>query len=95
MTITRLDIEDPRILAWVTTVPHLGGGWPKVSYGSGFFLWLKNQFLMVEDYSYEGEDFRDDLELALLEGEEWDERGKERHYQLMFLVFVFYFIFTL
>ena len=42
VTITRLDPEDPRMLAWVTAMPRLGGGGPKVSYGSGFFRWLRN-----------------------------------------------------
>ena len=50
---------------------------------------------MVEDYAYEGAYFRDDPELALPEGEEWDDRGKKRHYPLCFLIFVFYFIFIL
>ena len=50
---------------------------------------------MVEDYAYEGEEFRDDPELVLLEGEVWDDRGKKIHYPLVFLNFVFYFIFIL
>ena len=37
VTITRLDHEDPRILAWVTAMPRLGGGGTKFTYGSGFF----------------------------------------------------------
>ena len=57
MTITRLDPEDPRMLAWVTAMPHLGGGGPKFTYGSEFFRWLRNQLLMVEDYVYEGANF--------------------------------------
>ena len=92
VTITILDPEDPRMLAWVTVMPHLGGGGPKVSYGSGFFRWFRNQLLMVEEYAYEGAEFRDDLEPSLPEGEEWDERGKERHYPLVFLIFCIYFI---
>ena len=50
---------------------------------------------MVEDYAYEGADFHDDSELFSPEGEIWDDRGKKIHYQLVFLVFVFYFIFIL
>ena len=38
VTITRLDPEDPRMLAWVIAMPRLGGGGPKVSYGSGLLL---------------------------------------------------------
>ena len=53
------------MIAWVTAMARLGGGGPKVSYGFGFFRWLRNQLLMVEDYSYEGEDFGNDPEIAL------------------------------
>ena len=48
---------------------------------------------MVEGYAYEGEKFHNDPELALREGEVWDDRGKTRHYPLVFLNFKFYFIF--
>ena len=37
VTITRLDPEDSRMLAWVTSMPCLGGGGPKVTYDSRFF----------------------------------------------------------
>ena len=50
---------------------------------------------MVEDYAYEGEEFRDDPELALPEGEVWDDRGKKRHYPILFLIFVFISFFIL
>ena len=57
VTITRLDPEDPRMLAWVIAMPRLGGGGPKFTYGYGFFRWLRNQLLIVEDYAYKGADF--------------------------------------
>ena len=50
---------------------------------------------MVQDYAYEGEDFHDEWELVLPKGEVWDDRGKKRHYPLVFFIFVFYFIFIL
>ena len=75
ITITRLEPEDPRMLAWVTAMPCLGSAVPKVSYGAGFFRWLRNQLLMIEDYAYDGVDFHHDPELVLLEGEMWDDRG--------------------
>ena len=93
MIIIRLDPEDSRILAWVTAMAHLRGGGLKVSYGSGLFRWLRNQLLMGEDYSCEGADFHDDPELDLPEGEVWDDRGKKRHYPLMFFEFFIYLIF--
>ena len=84
MTIIMLEPEDTRILTWVLVMPRHGGGGLRVSYRSGFFPWLRSQLLMIEDYAYEGEDFRDDLELALLEGEVWDDQGKKRYYPLCF-----------
>ena len=54
MTITKLEPGDSKMIGWVTTMPRLGGGGPKFSYGSGLFHWLRNQLLMVEDYAYEG-----------------------------------------
>ena len=91
MTITMLEPKDPMMIAWVTTMPLLGGGGPKVSYGYSFFHWLRNQLLMVEHYAYEGADFRDDPELALPKVEVWDDRGNKRHYPLVFLI-LFHFI---
>ena len=76
VTITRLEHEDLRMIAWATSMPHLGGVGPKVSYGSGFFHWLINQLLMVEDYAYDGAYFCHDPELALPKGEIWDDHGK-------------------
>ena len=95
VTITRLEPEDPRMIAWDTSMRHLGGGGPKVIYKSGFFCWLRNQLLMVEDYAYEGVDFQNGPEIFLPEGEVWDDQGKKRHYPLMFLNFCIYFIFIL
>ena len=68
VTITMLEPEHPKMITWVTTMPCLGCGGPKVNYGSSFFPWLRNQLLMVEDYAYEGADFRNDPEFVLLEG---------------------------
>ena len=39
---------------------------------------------MVEDFAYKGAYFRDDPELALPKGEEWDDHGKKIHYPLCF-----------
>ena len=76
VTITRLEPEDPRMIAWVIVMPCLGGAAHKFIYGDGFFRWLRNKLLMIEDYAYDGENFHHDLELVLLEGEMWDDRGK-------------------
>ena len=76
MTMSRLENKDPRILRWVLVMSLYGGRGHKVVYGSTFFCWLRGQILMIEDYSYEGANFRDDLELVLLKGGEWDDQGK-------------------
>ena len=84
MTVSRLEPEDPRMLRWVYIMARHGDRGPKVVYGSAFFRWLRGKLLMIEDYAYEGADFRDDPELALPEGEVWDDHSKKRHYPLCF-----------
>ena len=76
VTITRLEPKYLRMLAWVIAMPRLGDASPKVSYGDGFFQWLRNLLLMIEDYAYDGVDFRHDPELVLPKGEMWDDCGK-------------------
>ena len=64
------------MIALVIAMPRLGDASPKVSYGAGFFQWLRNRLLMIEDYAYDGADFHHDPELVLPEGEMWDDHGK-------------------
>ena len=50
---------------------------------------------MIEDYAYEGGDFREDPALPLLEGDEWDDQGKKDiiHHVFNFsILFHFYFV---
>ena len=77
LAMSRLDPKDPRMLRWVYFVAHHGDGGSKVTYESVFFHWLRNQLLMIEDYSYEGAKFCEDPELPLPQEVEWDERGKK------------------
>ena len=90
VTVSRLDPKDPRIRRWVYVMAHHGGGGPKFFYDSAFFLWLRGQLLMIEYYSYEEEDFRENPELPLPEGQEWDDRGKKDtiHHIFNFLIFI-------
>ena len=44
---------------------------------------------MVEDYAYEGEDFWNDPELVLPEGEVWDDRGKKTLSTYVYFIFMF------
>ena len=63
-----IDAEDPRVIRWVNVMAHHGGGGLKVTYGSVFFHWQQIQLLMIEDYAYEGADFRHDPEIPFPEG---------------------------
>ena len=44
-----------------------------MSWQPEFFIWLRRQLIMVEDWSYAGTNFTGDPDLPLPEGEEWDE----------------------
>ena len=72
---SRMDAKDPRMIRWVYFMACHGVGGSKLVYGFIFFRWLRNQLLMIKDYSYERAEFCEDLEHPLPEGEEWDERG--------------------
>ena len=94
VTVSRLDPEDPRMLRWVYIMARHGG--PKVFYGTSFLHWVRDQLLMIEYYTYEGADFQDDPELILLEGEEWDARGKKYTiYHVFNFSNLFYFYFSI
>ena len=41
--------------------------WPE------FFIWLRHQLIVVEDWQYAGTNFMGDPDLPLPEGEEWEE----------------------
>ena len=56
-----------------------------------FFIWLRRQLIMVEDWPYAGTNFMDDPDLPLPEGEEWDEELGMISSFLMFYVFSFFF----
>jgi hypothetical protein len=59
--------QDPQMKIWVDLmVCH--GGVPIVKYDEVFFQWLRNQLIMVEDYSYVETDFLGDPKLSLPEG---------------------------
>ena len=44
-----------------------------MSWRPEFFIWLRRQLIMVEDWPYAGTNFTGDPDLPLIEGEEWDE----------------------
>ena len=64
-----------------------------MSWRSEFFIWLRRQLIMVEDWPYAWTNFTGDPNLPLLEGEEWDEElGMISSFfcSLMFYVFSFF-----
>ena len=52
------------------------GGKDVFSYNDGFFAWWEMQVPFIEDFPYAGMDFRNDTDLALPEGAQWDASGK-------------------
>ena len=64
-----------------------GGGRVKVKYDAGFFYWLDDQILMIEDYAYVGTDFRGDPDLPLPPGAQWGDIGKKQNSKMAICVF--------
>ena len=85
---SRLYAEYPRMRRWVDAMAcHGGVGGPRVTYGPTFFRWMRSQILKVEDYAIMGIDFREDLELPIPYGEEWDDQGKKETIIHFFLLY--------
>ena len=58
-----------------------------------FFIWLRRQLIVVEDWPYAGTDFTGDLDLLLPEGEDWDEElGKNSFCFDVFMYLIFFVI---
>ena len=63
---TELRARDPHMLRWVEIMARTGGDKAKVKFEATFFCWLREQILMIEDYSHARTDFRGDPDLPLL-----------------------------
>ena len=50
----------------------------RVKFGDLFFIWLWDQILMVEDYTYAGMDFTGDPDLPLPPGGHWGDIGNKQ-----------------
>ena len=57
---------------------RIGAGRGKVKFRDPFFRWLRDQLLMVEDYTYVGIDFSGDPDLPLPPGAQWGNIGKKQ-----------------
>ena len=81
------------MLQWVYIMAHTGGRGAKVNYGSAFFHWLDDQLLMVEDYAYDGTEFRGYPNLPLAVDSQWGYISKKNaqdiHYFLHFDFMIF------
>lgn len=77
--------REPRMRRWVDIMSRHGGG-HVYSYSLALFSWLCRQLIMIEDYTYAGTDFRNDLDLVFPPGSQWDADLGERN---IFYVFEF------
>ena len=68
MIFTEMRARYPCMLRWVELMARTGGGRVKVKYDVGFFHWLEDHILMIEDHAYASTDFRGDPDLPLPPG---------------------------
>ena len=66
------------MLKWSSLLIRLGGG-RQPHFSEDFFGRLDQDLLVVVDYGYVGIDFRNDPDLVLPEGEDWDSTLGKKH----------------
>ena len=69
--------QDPAQLRWVNVMQRLGGGQVANPYPTDFFLWWHRQIIAIDDYPYEGIDFRGDPYMSIPPGSTYGEIGNE------------------
>ena len=62
-----------------------------MSWHPEFFIWLRRQFIVIQDWPYAGTSFMGDPDLPLPEGEEWEEELGMYSLILMFSIFFVFF----
>ena len=72
----------------------LSGG-SKLHFDNDFFESFDQNICAIDDYGYAGGDFQEDLDLVLLEGDEWDRKIGEKDNVFSLWKMLFYFIFCL
>ena len=71
--------RDPAMLKWSGLLVRLGGE-HQPHFSKDFFSWLDQEILVVDDYGYAGIDFRNDPDLVLPTGYDWDAAlGKKKY----------------
>ena len=78
------------MLKWSGLLIRLGGG-RQPHFSEDFFSRLDQDVLVVDDYGYAGIDFRNDLDLVFLEGEDWDSALGKKHAISSFNSYIFIF----
>jgi len=73
---------------WTNLSPRLSLD-SEFRFSSGFFACLRCQFIVIEDFPYDGVDFLGSMDLVLPVGEDWNASGKKP--KMIFSSF-FYFI---
>ena len=63
--------RDPTMLKWLGLLARLGGG-RQPHFSEDVFSHLNQEILVMDDYGYAGIDFRNDPDLVLPEGYDWD-----------------------
>ena len=81
--------QETRATRWARIMPRGGGGRPH-SWGAFFRDWLDQQEIFVQDWPYAGLDFRNDPDLVLPPGEQWDDAGMTLRLFEFCIVFYFY-----
>lgn len=64
-------VQDPAIKKWSEVLSHIGEG-TQPHFSEEFFDLFVQHIWDINGYGYAGIDFREDWELELLEGEDWD-----------------------
>ena len=78
----RIDIAPDRVQVpsqrhWANVMHKLGGGRVANPYLTEFFPWWWRQLIAIDDYPYEGIDFRGDPDMPLPPGTAYGDIGKE------------------
>ena len=82
---TELRVRYPCMLRWVEIMAHTGGGRANMKFEASFFYWLRDQILMIEDYAYEGAEFKDNPDLPLPPGAQWGDIGKKKNSKILII----------
>ena len=84
--------RETRATQWAHVMPR-GGGGRLVAWGTFFREWLEWQTIFMEDWPYDGLDFRGDPDMLLPTGEQWDDDGKTLDLIFWFFIVMMFLIF--